>query len=124
MASDVIPIVYGGADYPLYAPFLSYIDVSDFKSPKDLASYLHLLDKNDALYLKYFDWKDDYEVISSPMAGWCELCEKLNDPHQKPKVYKNISDWWFQSDMACISGDDFVKGYLGVDLKKNRLKTK
>jgi alpha-1,3-fucosyltransferase len=123
LSSDIVPIVYGGVDYSSYAPPLSYIDVSDFKSPKDLADYLKLLDENDGLYLKYFDWKKDYEVVSRPVTGWCELCEKLNDPHQRPKVYKDISDWWFQNDMACVSGGNFLSGSLGVDLHQRPLKS-
>jgi alpha-1,3-fucosyltransferase len=116
MAFDIVPIVYGGADYPSYAPSISYIDVSDFKSPKDLARYLNLLNENDALYLQYFYWKSDYEVISRPVAGWCELCEKLNNPDQRPKVYQNISNWWFQNGRACVPGYDFLKGFLGGDI--------
>jgi hypothetical protein len=96
-----VPIVYGGADYSSYAPPLSYIDVSDFKSPIDLANYLKLLDQNDGLYLKYFDWKKNYEVVT--------------DPSQRTKVYRDISDWWFQNDTACVSGSDFIQGSLGVD---------
>lgn len=51
---NVIPIVYGGADYTEYAPPNSYINVADFPSPKALAEYLLLLDSNDALYMNYF----------------------------------------------------------------------
>lgn len=124
LASDIVPIVYGGADYSSYAPPLSYIDVSDFKSPIDLANYLKLLDQNDGLYLKYFDWKKNYEVVTQPTTGWCELCEKLNDPSQRTKVYRDISDWWFQNDTACVSGSDFIQGSLGVDFQQSRLKSK
>ena len=108
MASDIVPIVYGGADYSAYAPPFSYIDAADFKSPKALADYLKLLDENDGLYQKYFDWKKDYEVVSSPVSGWCELCEKLNDPEQKPKVYKDMTDWWFHKDIPCLYGYDYL----------------
>ena len=51
---NIIPIVYGGADYTEYAPPNSYINVADFSSPKALAEYLLLLDSNDALYMSYF----------------------------------------------------------------------
>ncbi|CAG5121936.1 unnamed protein product, partial [Candidula unifasciata] len=53
---DVIPIVMGAApeDYERAAPPHSFIHVDDFESPKDLADYLHKLDKNDDLYNKYF----------------------------------------------------------------------
>jgi alpha-1,3-fucosyltransferase len=112
MASDIVPIVYGGADYSAYAPPFSYIDAADFKSPKALADYLKLLDENDGLYLKYFDWKKDYQVVSSPVSGWCELCEKLNDPQQKPKVYKDMTDWWFHKDIPCLYGFDYLDQFI------------
>ena len=51
---NIIPIVYGGADYTEYAPPNSYINVADFSSPQALAEYLLLLDSNDALYMSYF----------------------------------------------------------------------
>ena len=41
-------------DYAKVAPLNSYIHVDDFDSPKDLAAYLHKLDKNDDLYNNYF----------------------------------------------------------------------
>ncbi|KAI9562625.1 hypothetical protein GHT06_010079 [Daphnia sinensis] len=109
LASDIVPIVYGGADYSAYAPPLSYIDAADFVSPKALADYLKLLHENDGLYLKYFDWKKDYKVVSRPADGWCELCEKLNDPNQLPKVYTDLTDWWFHKDIPCLSGYDFLE---------------
>lgn len=118
MASNVIPIVYGGADYSNYAPPLSYIDTSNFKSPEALADYLKLLDENDGLYLKYFEWKNDYEVIKQPTNGWCQLCEMLNDRRQRPKVYSDVTDWWFRNGMACISGHDYLNNTLGVELLK------
>ena len=38
--SLVIPIVMGGANYSAHLPPHSYINVEDFKSPKELASHL------------------------------------------------------------------------------------
>jgi len=72
LSLDIVPIVYGGADSSQYAPAHSYINIADFKSPKELADYLHLLDQNDALYLEYFEWKKFYQVVG-PMEGWRAL---------------------------------------------------
>ena len=41
----IIPIVLGGANYAKLLPAKSYIDITDFSSPKHLADYLHKLDK-------------------------------------------------------------------------------
>jgi hypothetical protein len=90
LKTDILPVVYGGADDAAYAPPHSYIHVADFSSPKQLAEYLLLLDKNEGLYLKYFEWKKDYDVLRGPLDGWCDLCAKLNDPQEPAKVYESI----------------------------------
>ena len=41
-------------DYEKVAPNNSYIHVDEFKGPKELAEYLHLLDNDDDLYNQYF----------------------------------------------------------------------
>ena len=73
--SDVVPIVMGARpiDYERHFPPGSYIHVDDFRTPKDLADYLHLLDQNDTQYNAYFAWKDQYvpivdrlEVVGNP----------------------------------------------------------
>ncbi len=40
MSSDVVPVVYGGANYSLYAPPHSYINVDDFESIEKLGEHL------------------------------------------------------------------------------------
>lgn len=111
LSIDVVPIVYGGADYAAYAPPHSYIHVADFASPKHLAEYLLLLDKNEALYLKYFEWKKEYEVFKRPLNGWCDLCEKLNNPQEPTKIYDDMAKWWFD-DVPCYPGSLFLDNVL------------
>ena len=113
LAMDIVPIVYGGADYTDYAPPHSFINIADFKTPKDLAEYLALLDKNDALYMEYFQWKKHYVVVKNPMKGWCDLCEKLNDPNvqKQSKTYENIADWWVRK-FPCYPGSSFLQNHL------------
>lgn len=59
LGHSILPIVMGAprGDYKKYAPDRSYLHVEDFKSPKELAEYLHILDKNDDLYNTYFGYK-------------------------------------------------------------------
>ena len=40
MSSDVVPVVYGGANYSRYAPPYSYINVDDFTSIEQLGQHL------------------------------------------------------------------------------------
>jgi alpha-1,3-fucosyltransferase len=107
LMNDIVPVVFGGADYTQYAPPNSYVNIADFKSPKDLADYLLLLSKNDALYSKYFDWKKDYEVINRPLNGWCDLCAKLNDPSSPKKSYSNVGTWWYDL-VPCLAGSSYL----------------
>ena len=104
LLNDIVPVVFGGADYTQYAPPNSYINVADFNSPKD---FLLLLSKNDALYSKYFDWKKDYEVINRPLNGWCDLCAKLNDPSSPKKSYSNVGTWWYDL-VPCLAGSSYL----------------
>jgi len=68
---DVVPIVFGAADYRAIAPEHSFINALDFSSPAKLAEYLHFLDENDELYLDYFDWKSHYRVETSIALTQC-----------------------------------------------------
>ncbi|KZS16765.1 putative Alpha--fucosyltransferase C [Daphnia magna] len=90
MGQDIVPVVYGGADYTKHAPPHSYIDARTFK-PKELAAYLKLLEANDTLYNDYFWWKEYYDVEFSvgdmSRHGFCDLCQQLHEQQ----------DWEFQS---------------------------
>jgi hypothetical protein len=92
---NVVPVVFGGSNYSYYAPPNSVIDASRL-TPKELAEYLLILDKNDTMYNEYFNWKKDYYIQSNdgvPLA--CDLCSKLNEPSWKYEfnVYNNIDTW-------------------------------
>ena len=47
---DVIPVVFGGADYTSIAPYKSFINAMDFASPKLLAETLLAIAANRDLY--------------------------------------------------------------------------
>ena len=59
----IIPLVYAAKNVHKIAPPHSYIDVRDFKSPKDLAEYLLYLNSNDTEYTSYLSWKKYYTVV-------------------------------------------------------------
>ncbi|CAL4102074.1 unnamed protein product, partial [Meganyctiphanes norvegica] len=98
----ILPIVMGAHpdDYRRAAPEKSYIHVDDFESPKDLAAFLHMLDKNDDLYNEYFRWKGTGEFINTYFM--CRLCSMLHDEgHQQH--YEDINLWW-RGTGTCING--------------------
>lgn len=95
---DVVPVVMGAhpQDYANVLPPHSYIHVDDFRSPRDLASYLHVLDANDTLYNEYFQWKGNWKFDNGGL--WCRLCGLLHAARnsQPPYVhwYNDYATWW------------------------------
>lgn len=90
---DMVPVVYGGANYSAFAPPHSYIDALDFSSPKHLADYLLSLDRDERLYRRYLEWKKSYTVITDN-DPWCTLCAKLNNLSEPTKTYRDMHDFW------------------------------
>lgn len=93
LGQNVLPIVMGSRpeDYERSAPERSYIHVDEFNSPKELAAYLHRLDKDDDLYNSYFRWKGTGEFINTYF--WCRLCAMLHAP-LTPRHYEDVNEWW------------------------------
>ncbi|XP_074657226.1 glycoprotein 3-alpha-L-fucosyltransferase A-like [Tubulanus polymorphus] len=98
LSRDVVPIVYGAHkdDYERVAPPHSFIHVDDFESPKQLAEYLHRLDKNDHLYNSYFRWKGTGKMLTGRrLYYWCRLCMLSHaDDADKRRYVSNYDHWW------------------------------
>lgn len=118
---NILPIVMGARpeDYESSAPYRSYIHVDEFASPKELAEYLNILDKNDELYNSYFKWKGTGEFINTYF--WCRVCAMLHDEHAiaTQSWYDDVNEWWrgpgvctngswrnFQARKSVMSDDD------------------
>jgi len=79
-----VAVVMGGANYAALAPPMSFINVADFRSAKELANYLLYLDSHDDEYIKYFAWKYEWRVdYRNPV---CKVCELLHDQKQPPNT--------------------------------------
>ena len=92
---DVIPIVRGGVDYANLMPKDSFIDVKDFESPKDLADYLHYLDKHDDLYNQYIRNKNSLICEPVQKIPWeCILCKTLHELKGVRKVVHSLESFW------------------------------
>ena len=109
----IIPIVLGGANYTKLLPPKSYIDITDFSSPKHLADYLLKLDKNNILYNSYFAWKQHYTVenVVPSFSGalFCRMCEYLQRTRNVRQTYTDIQTWWTQG--SCLTWDVYYKGH-------------
>ena len=93
LQNNLVPVVLGGGNYTnknLAIPG-SFINVLDFKSIKDLADYLIMLDRNDTAYNEYFKWKQHY-YVDFPSSWTCKLCSMLNNASLSTKWY-NPQQW-------------------------------
>lgn len=81
-------------DYKRAAPYHSFIHVDEFETPKDLAEYLHKVDKNDTLYNEYFRWKGTGENINT--FFWCRICSMIHEvgENNNSLVYHDLDRWW------------------------------
>ncbi|XP_055585698.1 alpha-(1,3)-fucosyltransferase C-like [Uranotaenia lowii] len=95
MASNIVPVVFGGSDYRRFAPPNSFIDVQDYESVEKLVEHLQYLVDNPREYVKYFWWKEHYRIAEG--RPFCDLCKKLHYPsaRERTQYYRNIMTWWF-----------------------------
>jgi hypothetical protein len=108
---NVLPIVMGARPekYVLVAPYLSYIHVDEFKSPKELAAYLNRLDTDDDIYNSYFRWQGTGEFIDTQF--FCRLCAMLHDDF-RDKFYLDCNYWWHGPDICTKESWRDVDNYL------------
>jgi len=99
LAHDIVPIVYGGANYSKLAPPHSYIDAMQY-TPKQLARYLKQIAEDDRLYNEFFWWKEHYEVETGieqmVRNAFCDLCRELHED-STVKIYETIKGFWNES---------------------------
>ncbi|XP_068733653.1 4-galactosyl-N-acetylglucosaminide 3-alpha-L-fucosyltransferase FUT6-like [Montipora capricornis] len=112
---NVIPVVMGGANYAKLAIPGSYINVLDFNTVKDLADYLHFLDKNNIAYNEYFKWRQKYQRIS--LIKFCSICEVLSS--ETPKGHRNLVEFW-EAQAKCDEKEQLMMNMF----KKKKLKYK
>ena len=98
----MIPVVLGDNRtlYEQVAPPDSFIHISDFAGPQQLAEYLHYLMTNRTAYSRYHDWRQRYRIVGGDT--WCNLCRYLHEPHPA-QYYDNIGSWWTDGG-ACDPG--------------------
>ena len=60
---------------------VSYINVKDYSSPKDLRKYLQKINKNYTIYNEYFEWKENY-TCSLEVPGFSPFCQVYKMMHK------------------------------------------
>jgi alpha-1,3-fucosyltransferase len=90
---EIIPIVYGRANYTSLGPSGAFIDILNYRSPKDLADYLHYLAKNETAYSEYFQWKPYWRAVPQMGPAFCKLCEIVHSP-MYTQTYTDVRSWW------------------------------
>ncbi len=99
MRFNIIPVVFGGAKYDQLFPKNSYIDALSFESPEHLAKFLLKVGSDESLYNKYFEWKNEYEVLGPHSSSLCNLCAKIANPSEPNKYHSSdyLYEWWVKS---------------------------
>ena len=112
----VVPVVMGRANYSKIAPPYSFID-SLWYSPKELADYLLLLDANEALYERFFEWKTSYIIRSGyeEMGGraLCSLCTALNLEDGRKEMSVDVWSTWSPK-TRCLN-PHYLKAFPRID---------
>lgn len=102
---NILPIVMGASveDYKAVAPPNSFLHVDQFKNPAHLAKYLKMLDKDDKMYNKFFDWQSQGEWVNTKF--FCRVCSMLHfhkeERIRSSNVVKSGWDQWWQGEGVC-----------------------
>ncbi|VEL36658.1 unnamed protein product [Protopolystoma xenopodis] len=82
------------SDYASVSPSHSFIHTESFRTVKELADYLLMLDANDHLYNAYFAWKEEGRVDTNTFTS-CRLCMVAHEADNLPASwYVDASEWW------------------------------
>ncbi|KAM4540578.1 4-galactosyl-N-acetylglucosaminide 3-alpha-L-fucosyltransferase 9-like [Fundulus diaphanus] len=98
LSVGTVPVVLGTTrqNYENFVQGDAFIHVDDFKSPKELAEYLLLLDKNEKLYCGYFKWRRHFKIIKASFYGklTCQACGYLRQ-HKEYRAINNLIKWYW-----------------------------
>ncbi|CAH6777446.1 alpha-(1,3)-fucosyltransferase 4 [Phodopus roborovskii] len=96
--AGAVPVVLGPdrANYERFVPRGSFIHVDDFPSAASLAAYLLFLDRNLAVYRRYFHWRRSYAVHITSFwdEPWCRTCQAVQTYGDQPKSIGNLASWF------------------------------
>ncbi|XP_042322920.1 LOW QUALITY PROTEIN: 3-galactosyl-N-acetylglucosaminide 4-alpha-L-fucosyltransferase FUT3-like [Sceloporus undulatus] len=96
--SWAVPVVLGPPreNYENYMPPDSFIHIHDFPSAKELAKFLHELDRNTTRYQSYFHWRSWLKPVGQFTYAQ-HFCKACRDLQKKPLQYQTVpalSKWF------------------------------
>ncbi|XP_062314308.1 4-galactosyl-N-acetylglucosaminide 3-alpha-L-fucosyltransferase 9-like [Osmerus eperlanus] len=103
LAVGTVPVVSGTSrqNYEEFFPADSFIHVNDYPNAKALAEFLIQLDKNDEMYMQYFNWRKyltvppqlltDEKEFTLPVCTACDHISRDNGYSVVQDLYK----WYF-----------------------------
>ncbi|XP_023263971.1 alpha-(1,3)-fucosyltransferase 9-like [Seriola lalandi dorsalis] len=93
-----VPIVLGPPrqNYEDHIPADSFIHVDDFSTPKELAERILYLERNITEYMKYFNWKNRYEVQLAKFGqeNACRTCSYLQK-NRRYQAFHDLNKWYW-----------------------------
>ena len=89
---DIIPVVYGSANYSKILPPHSFISAWDYRSPKELSKYLIYLAHNITAYKEYFRWREFY--VCEDNFYMLDICNYLHANVNQQSVIPSVNDFW------------------------------
>ncbi|XP_023613059.1 alpha-(1,3)-fucosyltransferase 4 [Myotis lucifugus] len=98
LLAGTVPVVLGPdrANYERFVPRGAFIHVDDFPSASALAAYLLFLDRNPAVYRRYFHWRRSYAVHITSFwdEPWCRACQAVQRAGDRPQSKRNLARWF------------------------------
>ncbi|KAL0820857.1 hypothetical protein ABMA28_005526 [Loxostege sticticalis] len=93
--NDVVPVVFGRANYSSFLPPGSYLDARKL-GPVRLADTMDAIYNNKTRYFEFFRWKNHFRYNYSLPADVCNLCAAMNDKEaiRRRTMYKYFRRWW------------------------------
>ncbi|XP_068195237.1 4-galactosyl-N-acetylglucosaminide 3-alpha-L-fucosyltransferase 9-like [Antennarius striatus] len=100
LSVGTVPVVLGPPrhNYENVIQGDAFIHVDDFSSPKELADHLLLLDKNEEMYLRFFEWKRYFKARRTMFVTEqiCLTCDYLRR-HKEYETLSNFKEWFWEN---------------------------
>lgn len=105
---NIVPVVFGGANYSVLAPEGSFVDATKYPQPKVLAQVLIAIANNETVYTEYLSKKSTLRAYLDPWM--CKLCNKLHT-FKNNSTLEGVSKWLSQ-DSQCDRWNNSTQSFI------------